>query len=256
LSAILLVVFFVLDRFIRSREPLDVATGGAEPIRLEGKRNLMLLAGVIAAVLMSGVWHPGIHVNILGAQIEFEEILREIVLIALALTSLRITHATIHQANGFSWFPILEVAKLFAGLFVTIAPAIAILRAGSEGALARWVDLVTDPDGHPIPAMYFWLTGLLSSALDNAPTYLMFFSTAGGDPNHLMGPLAGTLAAISAGAVFMGANSYVGNAPNFMVKSICEQHGIRMPSFFGYMIWAFGILTPLYLLLTVLFFNA
>jgi len=178
-----------------------------------------------------------------------------VILVALTVVSLRITHATIHQANGFSWFPILEVAKLFAGLFITIIPAIAILRAGTGGALGGWIDLVTDPDGQPIPAMYFWMTGLLSTVLDNAPTYLMFFNTAGGDAEQLMGPLAATLAAISAGAVFMGANTYVGNAPNFMVKSICEQYGIRMPSFFGYMLWSLGILTPLYIVLTFLFFR-
>ena len=256
LSAVLLVAFYVLDKFLRRREPPNGRRGGTGSIRLEGKRNLALLAGVVATVLMSGVWHPDIHINILGTRLELEEILRDIVLVALALVSLRITRRTIHEANSFSWFPILEVAKLFAGLFLTIAPAIAILRAGADGALAAWIALVTGPNGEPIPAMYFWLTGLLSSALDNAPTYLMFFNTAGGDPGHLMGPLSQTLAAISAGAVFMGENSYVGNAPNFMVKSICEQHGIRMPSFFSYAIWAFGILTPLYLLLTDLFFSA
>jgi Na+/H+ antiporter NhaD/arsenite permease-like protein len=255
LSGGLVAIFFLLDRYLYRRESPSAEKEDASPLRLEGKRNLVLLIGVIGAVLMSGVWHPGISVDVLGTHLRLEMILRDAILVTLAVISLRITHATIHQANGFSWFPILEVAKLFAGLFITIIPAIAILRAGTEGALATWIGLVTAPDGQPMPAMYFWMTGLLSSALDNAPTYLMFFNMAGGNAEQLMGPLAATLVAISAGAVFMGANTYVGNAPNFMVKSICEQYGIRMPSFFGYMLWSFGILTPLYLVLTFLFFR-
>ncbi len=131
-------------------------------------------------------------------------------------------------------------------------PLLAMLRASHEGAFAPLLDLVTDADGHPIETAYFWLTGALSSFLDNAPTYLVFFNLAGGDAQELMGPLADTLVAISAGAVFMGANTYIGNAPNFMVRSICEEHGIKMPSFFGYMLWSGGVLLPLFLLLTLL----
>ena len=113
---------------------------------------------------------------------------------------------------------------------------------------------VTNADGTPNPAAYFWATGLLSSFLDNAPTYLVFFNTAGGDPVQLMGPLASTLAAISAGAVFMGANTYIGNAPNLMVKALAEDRGVRMPSFFGYMAWSGGVLLPLFAVMTWLFF--
>ena len=133
-------------------------------------------------------------------------------------------------------------------------PAIAILRAGADGALSSLIHMVTGPDGQPVNAMYFWLTGMLSSFLDNAPTYVVFFNTAGGDAAHLMGDMATTLVAISAGAVFMGANSYIGNAPNFMVRSIAEEQGVAMPSFFGYLVWSFGILLPLFALLTWLFF--
>ena len=111
---------------------------------------------------------------------------------------------------------------------------------------------MTHPDGSANNVAYFWLSGALSSFLDNAPTYLVFFNLAGGDAQELMGPLAGTLTAISAGAVFMGANTYIGNAPNFMVKSICEERGIKMPTFFGYMLWSGGILLPLFALLTFL----
>jgi Na+/H+ antiporter NhaD/arsenite permease-like protein len=133
-------------------------------------------------------------------------------------------------------------------------PMLAMLRAAEDGAFAPLLDLVTDAQGQPIEAAYFWFTGALSSFLDNAPTYLVFFNLAGGNAEQLMGPLAGTLAAISAGAVFMGANTYIGNAPNYMVRSICEERGIKMPSFFGFMLWSGAILLPLFLLLTFLLF--
>jgi Na+/H+ antiporter NhaD/arsenite permease-like protein len=149
----------------------------------------------------------------------------------------------------------LEVAKLFAGIFLTIIPVIAMLKAGASGPFGAVVAAVTRGDGQPDPAMYFWATGLLSSFLDNAPTYLVFFNTAGGNPELLMTTMAPTLAAISAGAVFMGANTYIGNAPNLMVKSIAEDRGVRMPSFFGYMLWSVGILVPLFVLMTFIWFK-
>jgi Na+/H+ antiporter NhaD/arsenite permease-like protein len=121
--------------------------------------------------------------------------------------------------------------------------------------LAPWWRAVTRPDGTPDPAMYFWASGILSSFLDNAPTYLVFFNTAGGDPQVLMTTMATTLAAISAGSVFMGANSYIGNAPNLMVKAIAEDRGVKMPSFFGYMAWSCGILVPLFLIMTLIWFR-
>jgi Na+/H+ antiporter NhaD/arsenite permease-like protein len=147
-----------------------------------------------------------------------------------------------------------EVAKLFAAIFVCMAPVLSILRAGMEGAAAPLVALTSDAAGQPIPWVYFWLTGALSSFLDNAPTYLVFFNLAGGDPAWLMAEGAPILAAISCGAVFMGANSYIGNAPNFMVKAIAEERGVRMPSFFGYCAWAAAVLVPLFVLVTLVFF--
>jgi Na+/H+ antiporter NhaD/arsenite permease-like protein len=256
LSGALLAIFFVLDSVLHRREPPSAPKPPSRKrLRLEGKRNLVLLLGVLGAVLMSGLWNSGVEFHVLGATLELENVLRDLILLAITAISLKVTRATIHEANGFSWFPILEVAKLFAGLFLTIIPAIAILHAGKDGALAPWIGLLSGADGKPVDAMYFWMTGVLSSFLDNAPTYLMFFNAAGGDAKVLMGPLASTLLAISAGAVFMGANTYVGNAPNFMVKSICEERGIRMPSFFGYMAWSVAILMPLYVLLTWLFFR-
>ncbi len=125
---------------------------------------------------------------------------------------------------------------------------------GHEGPFAPLLALVSTPDGTPIDAAYFWMTGILSSFLDNAPTYLVFFNLAGGDAQELMGPLYSTLLAISAGAVFMGAMTYIGNAPNFMVRSICEERGIKMPSFIGYMLWSGAILLPLFAVFTWIWF--
>jgi Na+/H+ antiporter NhaD/arsenite permease-like protein len=168
----------------------------------------------------------------------------------MAALSLLCTKKAYREANQFSWEPILEVGKLFFGIFVTIVPVLEMLKAGHSGAFAPLVALVTNAQGQPVNEAFFWLTGLLSSFLDNAPTYLAFFNLAGGDPALLMGAEAHTLMAISMGAVFMGAMTYIGNAPNFMVVSIVQNRGIKMPSFFGYMAWSYGILVPLFLLLT------
>jgi Na+/H+ antiporter NhaD/arsenite permease-like protein len=205
--------------------------------------------------LISGFWKPGYQVVIYHVGVEVQNLLRDILLLSLTYASWFYTSKSIRDANEYTWFPIVEVGKLFAGIFVTIIPAIAILKAGANGALSYVVSSVSDSNGEPINYMYFWLTGILSSFLDNAPTYLVFFNTAGGDPSILMNEMANTLLAISAGAVFMGANTYIGNAPNFMVKSISESSGIDMPSFFGYLFkWSIPILLPLFIIVSYLFF--
>jgi Na+/H+ antiporter NhaD/arsenite permease-like protein len=186
--------------------------------------------------------------------VELQNLLRDGLLVGVIFLSLWLTPEAARRGNDFSWGPIQEVGKLFAGIFITIIPVIAMLRAGESGAFASIVRAVTDSNGAPINAMYFWATGILSSFLDNAPTYLVFFNTAGGDANTLMTTMSATLAAISCGAVFMGANSYIGNAPNMMVKAIAEERGIRMPSFFAYMGWSCAILIPLFILMTFIFF--
>ena len=169
--------------------------------------------------------------------------------------SLKITPQEIRRKNDFTWEPIKEVSKLFATIFITIVPAIAMLKSGSTGPLKGIVSLLKDNDGNSIDIMYFWITGILSSFLDNAPTYLVFFNTAGGDSKYLMTDGMMTLTAISAGAVFMGAMSYIGNAPNFMVKSIAEENNIKMPSFFGYMLWSICILVPLLVIFSLIYFQ-
>jgi Na+/H+ antiporter NhaD/arsenite permease-like protein len=199
------------------------------------------------------VWNPGISFTIYHVEIGLQGLARDVLLLLIVAASWRLTPKITREANEFSWFPIIEVAKLFAGIFATIIPAIAILRAGTAGALAPIVDTVSH-GGEPVNLMYFWATGILSSFLDNAPTYLVFFNTAGGDAELLTGPLSTTLLAISAGAVFMGANTYIGNAPNFMVRAIAEERGVRMPSFLGYMVWSGLILLPTFGLISWLFF--
>ena len=251
----LLIIFFALDTYLyRKEEQLEVDHSEKEKIGLDGSFNLLLLAGVVAGVLLSGFWKPQISIEIYHVHIELQNIVRDVLLLLLTYCSWIMTSKQIRDQNEYTWFPIIEVAKLFAGIFVTIIPAIAILKAGTKGALSTVVASVSN-NGEPINYMYFWLTGILSSFLDNAPTYLVFFNTAGGDPNFLMNNIPNTLLAISAGAVFMGANTYIGNAPNFMVKSISESSGIKMPSFFGYFFkWAVPILMPLFIIVTYIFF--
>ena len=258
LCGALLAIFYALDRYLYAKageeRPVYSDPTPDQRLRVSGKVNILLLMAVVAAVLMSGFWRPGIAFTVLDTPLEWQNIARDALLIAIALVSLAITPRGIHEANDFNWGPMKEVAKLFAAIFVTIIPAIAILKAGEAGSMASLTRLVTTASGEPNNPMYFWLTGILSAFLDNAPTYLVFFNLAGADAKYLMAHRE-TLEAISGGAVFMGALSYIGNAPNFMVRAIAEDRGIRMPSFFGYMVWSCGFLLPLFALLTVLYFQ-
>ncbi len=271
ISVILIVLFFVVDTFMFKREGGVVPDDGTnEPIRVEGLFNLIFLLGIVVAVLMSGTFKWG-EVNVLGVHVYWQNIARDVLIVLMGLLSLKFTpfSGELRQSNEFSWEPIEEVAKVFAGIFITIIPALAILKAGEDGALRGLIGAIKEP------LHYFWVTGVLSSFLDNAPTYLTFFNTALGKlgltaqpdvvivPQILSGQLTGPehlefirlLTAISVGAVFMGANTYIGNAPNFMVKAIAEQSGIRMPSFFGYMLWSVVILFPLFVIVTFWFFR-
>ena len=258
LTGILLAAFFVLDTMLSAREPSAKAPTSwpqADEVKVRGWFNVVLLIAVPAVILGSAFWKTEAAIAVQGVHVGYPDIVRSIALLGLAALSLMVTPSAYREGNAFTWGPIAEVAKLFAGIFLTIVPVIAMLRAGSNGAFAPLLTMLTGPDGAPNNAMYFWLTGGLSSFLDNAPTYLVFFNAAGGDPAQLMGPLATTLTAISAGAVFMGANTYIGNAPNFMVKAIAEEAGIKMPSFFGYMLWSIIVLLPCFALVTWLYFR-
>jgi Na+/H+ antiporter NhaD/arsenite permease-like protein len=227
--AALLCLFYLFDVRAYGRETsedLKLDHAAHEPIRLHGKRNVLLLAGVVGCALAPTPW-------------------REIGMIVCALLSLRVTPAAMRRENGFSWGPIAEVAILFAGIFATMIPALEILRAEAPAF------------GLTEPWQFYWATGGLSSVLDNAPTYLAFLSVAQGlgeaGPHAVAGVPEPLLVAISAGAVMMGANTYIGNGPNFMVKAIAHESGIPTPGFFGYMLWSLGLCFPLYLAITFLF---
>jgi Na+/H+ antiporter NhaD/arsenite permease-like protein len=256
-SGILLTLFYVIDRIAWNREDAELRARSRvrRELRIDGLHNVLYLAAIALTVLATGIWNRDAVIPVgLGLEMPVNSLIRDAMLIAIALLSWRTTPRNVRVENAFTWAPMQEVAMLFAGIFITMIPMLAMLKAGSEGPFASLLALVSTPDGKPIDAAYFWLTGLLSSFLDNAPTYLVLFNLAGGNAQELMGPLASTLLAISAGAVFMGANTYIGNAPNFMVRSICEEHTIKMPSFVGYMLWSTAILFPIFALVTLIWF--
>ncbi len=263
-SGLLLMVFFVWDSRLYRREKHagaggtgSAASGRTQPLRLEGAHNFLYLAGVLGGVILSGIWHAG-TVTVLGIHLGVQSVVRDLILIAMAVLAYTTTSSRTRRDNEFGWFPIKEVAFLFAGIFMTIIPALAILKAGEHGALGGLVR------GVEKPWHYFWVTGGLSSFLDNAPTYLTFFDSALGKfyaglpEREAVGRLIAEhgiyLRAIALGAVYLGANTYIGNAPNFMIRSIAEEGGVRMPSFFGFMLkYSIPILIPLFALVTLIF---
>ncbi|MGB5107393.1 MAG: sodium:proton antiporter [Candidatus Zixiibacteriota bacterium] len=264
--AYLAILYYIIDSILYRRETKGKPQRfvSYEPLRMQGGVNFVYLLGIIAAVLMSGSWHIG-EISVAGLHFTYQSLLRDLLIIGLGIMSLKTTSKRLREANSFSWFPIKEVAYLFIGIFLTIVAPLKILQAGNAGAAHALVSAVHSP------ASYFWVSGLLSSFLDNAPTYLTFFNMSLGDLGIATGQvhaiLSGQLAhpmsaqfvidltAISAGAVFFGANTYIGNAPNFMVRSISEESDVAMPSFFGYMLWSGAILIPLFLLMTFVFFK-
>jgi len=256
--AILIGLYLLIDFFFYRK---DVAEGNlanafstkGRMIEIKGSINFLYLAGIVGAVLMSGIWKSGVEFSLLSVHLTLQGIVRDCCFIVLALLSLATTPHVARKANEFTWAPILEVAKLFFGIFMCIVPVLEMLRAGHAGAFSSLVALVTNEAGEFNNMMFFWLTGMLSAFLDNAPTYLAFFNLAGGDPVTMMTTHAHTLMAVSMGAVFMGAVSYIGNAPNFMVVAICGERNIKMPTFFGYMIWSVGILFPTFFIVNSVF---
>jgi Na+/H+ antiporter NhaD/arsenite permease-like protein len=254
---VLLVLFFAIDTWHYRREGVIAPdpTPDTPTFGINGAINILPLLAIMGLVLMSGTWNPEVSFDVFGTEVTLQALVRDVALVAIIFVSLAITPAGVRASNEFSWGPMQEVAKLFIGIFLTMIPVLAMLKVGEAGAFAGVVRAVTGADGQPLPWAYFWFSGMLSSFLDNAPTYLVFFNLAGGDPQVLMTTLASTLAAISAGSVFMGANTYIGNAPNFMVKAIAEDRDIRMPSFFGYMLWSCLILLPLFAVVTLIWFR-
>jgi Na+/H+ antiporter NhaD/arsenite permease-like protein len=253
-NGLLLLIFNLWDQRALDREERARPGSQLEEVMehaafgISGRRNFAFLAGVVLVILASGSgtgfggepWPLG---------------LQEALLIALALGAYAVTPARLREANRFGFGPIVEVAVLFAGIFATMAPALILLNQNAAALGLRQ------------PWQFFWATGLLSSWLDNAPTYLTLAATAAGlegipPEGRYLGELiargelqAQMLAAISCGAVFMGANTYIGNGPNFMVKAIAEENGVQMPSFFAYLLWSGGILVPLFALTTLVCFR-
>ena len=252
ISIMLLIVYFFLDSHFYKKEnmPADDNTN-KEKLHLKGSFNFVFIFGVIFAVLLSGTDSLKFPVfTLFDVSVLKGNLLRDLILVAMAMLSLIFTQNEYRKENGFTWHPILEVAKLFIGIFITIIPALVILNENQSMFSEMSYSL------------YFWLTGGLSSFLDNAPTYLVFFEAAGIQKRiEEAGMVAITsnavlntkLLAVSIGAVFMGANTYIGNAPNFMVKSIAEENGVKMPSFFGYMIWSILILVPCFIIINLIF---
>jgi Na+/H+ antiporter NhaD/arsenite permease-like protein len=257
-NLVLLVIFNVYDQFVLDREERQRPGSQLEdvmqhePLGIEGLLNFVFLGGIIAAIFCSGQFHWPYGVQ-------------EGIMLALAILAYLATPAANRTANKFTFGPIIEVAVLFIGIFITMAPALLILNAWGAGH--RMHDL--GHFGMQRPWEFFWASGALSSFLDNAPTYLTFAATAAGlqqvdveDAGYLAEYLAkggataeSLLAAISCGAVFMGANTYIGNGPNFMVKAIAEENGVKMPSFFGYMAYSGAILIPIFIAVTLVFFR-
>lgn len=261
--AILLFAFYHLDKWAyrrdiaEGRKP-DISKPGTE-FRIDGLHNIVFLLMIVGAVILSGVL-PGMPTfqdgagNVKGIHIfgevtlSFPALIEIAVILLAAWLSFRTTKQEIRRRNHFTWGAIKEVAVLFIGIFITMQPALMLLKSvGPELGLTQ-------------PSQLFWATGALSSFLDNTPTYLVFLTTAGtlgitsGIATSLGTVPAKLLSAISCGAVFMGANTYIGNAPNFMVKSISDENGVNMPSFFGYMLWSLAFLVPVFIIDTFVFF--
>ncbi len=260
---ILLTIFYFLDRRAYRKDIAeglkpDISKPGTE-VHILGLHNLIFLAMIVAAVILSGTL-PGMAafqdaegavrgIHLFGeVTLTYPALIEVVIILVAAFLSFKTTSVEIRRKNHFTWGAIQEVAVLFVGIFITMQPALMILKANGASL------------GLNKPFEMFWATGCLSSFLDNTPTYLVFLTTAGalgfteGMPTILGTVPVAMLEAISCGAVFMGANTYIGNAPNFMVKSISDENGIRMPSFFGYLLWSVTFLIPVFLLDMLVFF--
>lgn len=246
----LLAAFYLIDRGLGAREP---PAPRPERFRVRGWGNVALILLVVFVVLVQGIL-PAWQVMLLGKPVVVVQLALVAVLLLVAVASATFTPRAIRQANDFTWHPMAEVAMLFAAIFITIGPVVAMLRAGLDGPLAPLLRLSRDGDGHAWPLAFFWLTGILSAFLDNAPTYLVFFELSGIRPPALSGSESVTLMAISAGAVFFGGLTYIGNAPNLMLRQIAAHRGVRMPGFFGFMLLASALLLPVLAVVGWLFF--
>lgn len=258
----LLLIFFALDAHLMARDSRRADHQRPQPwgkevswLSITGQANIILLLLLVALVWLSGLWSDSPMISYLG--LSLADFLRNTGLIVLAVLSLLFTSGAVRNYNHFTWEPFREVAEIFIGIFATLIPVAAMLHQGLNGPFNGLIALA-NPDGVPNNLVYFWLTGILSGVLDNAPTYLVFYNMlegiAGGSVSAVLSGYQLPLIAISAGSVFMGALTYIGNAPNFMVRSIAEKKSVHMPSFFGYMVWSIGILIPIFILMSWIIF--
>lgn len=213
-------------------------------ITIEGGINFILMAAIVAITLFAPRLSSDSVIIIMGTEISWQDVIRDLGYVTIGVLSLRITPKHIHHQQHFNFEPFKEVARVFLVIFLSLIPISAMLKMGINGPFYSLFSFAHE-NGMPIDTKYFWLSGSLSALLDNAPTYLLFFKMAGGDAGILMNQLPSTLLAISLGSVYMGAMSYIGNAPNFMVRSIAKQSGVEMPSFIGYMVWSGVVLLPI-----------
>ncbi|WP_022847589.1 MULTISPECIES: sodium:proton antiporter [unclassified Desulfurobacterium] len=261
ITAVLIVlgIFFAVDSYYYAKEDKTTIPIGDEKFEILGSINFLFLIGVLGAVLLSGIVHLP-QISVFGVHLHLQDVLRDLILVVLAVLSILLTPPMVREKNEFTWFPIKEVAILFIGIFIAMIPCLKILEAGEHGPAGGLIHMLSEP------YHYFWATGSLSSFLDNAPTYLTFLMTALGKfypgvpvkvaVHKLIATHSIYLEAISAGAVFFGAITYIGNAPNFMVASIAREQGVEMPSFFGYIIkYSIPVLVTTFVILTVVFFK-
>ncbi|MBS7816228.1 sodium:proton antiporter [Wohlfahrtiimonas chitiniclastica] len=256
-SSMLLMLFYLIDTKLFALEEIKPQKLKDNHFVINGKFNFILIAAVLAGIIISGFWNPNIQLEVFHSTIALENVFRDALFLLVIYLSFKFTPKQLRIDNQFNWAPILEVAKLFLGIFLTITPVILILQSPDHPVTAFLMRFAHDESGAPNNVTYFWITATLSAFLDNAPTYLVFFKMAIGDhaqgAAYLMNVIPTTLLTISMATVFTGPLTYIANAPNFMIKSIAEQQGIRMPSFFSYMLIAIGTLLPIYILLNVIF---
>jgi len=249
-GCILLTLFWILDHYYffhdpNIKDPDHLHTEAK--FRIEGKRNFIFLSAALCLIVFENIFKSFSYPLLMN-------IIRDFLLLFIAYLSWKMTPKGIHDSNQFSWKPLEEVAVIFIGIFITVTPILRMLKGGESGAFAPLFDFVNS-NGSPNALAYFWATGIFSSILDNAPSYLIFFNLTGGNPLSLMNENADLLIAISTGSVFMGAMTYIGNAPNLVVQSIAMRSHIKMPGFFGYLLWSMGILLPVLLGFSWLWFS-
>lgn len=243
ITSVLLMIFYFFDKKHYKNRLEDVVNHNeVEKFSIHGTHNFIFILLILLSVIISSI------------NMEKYALPRDIALVLITLAAYASTQKNVYHMNRFSFHPLREIALVFLGIFVTLIPITAMLHGGGEGVFSEITGYV-NPNGFPDPLKYYLMTGFLSGFLDNAPTYLLFFHMAGGNAESLMTTHGITLMAISMGSVFFGALSYIGNAPNLMVKAIAERAQVTMPSFGGYMVWSFGILAPVLLIFGLIYFR-